>query len=117
MKIRAISVVAVLIVYAWLALWAAPRFERRYPDTLAKVRAYSARVFHKHPARPVDINTASAEELLQLPGVGPSTAREIIRFREKSGPFRRPEDLLAIPRITRHTLERMKPYIVVKETP
>jgi len=69
--------------------------------------------FHKRPARPVDLNTATAAELEQLPGVGPATAAQIIRFREQSGPIRRSEDLLAIPRITRRTLDRLRPYIVV----
>jgi competence ComEA-like helix-hairpin-helix protein len=115
MKIRAIQILVLVALYAVLALWLTPRIERRYPETFATVRAYSARVFHKQPARPVNINTASAEELQQLPGVGPATAREIIRFREQSGPFRGPDDLLAIPRITRHTLERIRPYIVVQQ--
>jgi len=69
--------------------------------------------FRKHPDHLIDLNTASPAELEQLPGVGPATAAQIIRFREQSGPFRRPEDLLAIPRITRRTLDRLRPYITV----
>ena len=46
------------------------------------------------PAHPVDLNSASAAELQQIPGIGPSTAKAIVNFREKSGPFERVEDLL-----------------------
>ena len=65
------------------------------------------------PAKPVDLNSASAEELQQVPGIGPATAKSIINFREKSGPFRRVEDLLAIRGISKQALERMRPYVTV----
>jgi len=45
---------------------------------------------------PLDINRASREEFAKLPGVGPELARRIVAFREKHGPFRRVEDVLAI---------------------
>jgi competence ComEA-like helix-hairpin-helix protein len=68
----------------------------------------------KHPpAKPLDLNSATAEQLQQLPGIGPSTAKEIVQFREKSGPFRRVEDLLAIRRITKTRLEKLRPYVMV----
>ena len=65
------------------------------------------------PARPVDLNEATLEQLKQLPGIGPGTARAIVQFRRKSGPFRRVEDLLAIPGISKARLEKIRPYIVV----
>jgi competence ComEA-like helix-hairpin-helix protein len=69
----------------------------------------------KPPAKPIDLNSASAEQLQQLPGIGPSTAESIIRFREKSGPFQRVDDLLVIHGISRAKLEKMRPYLVVKQ--
>ncbi len=69
----------------------------------------------KHPpAKPLDLNAATAEQLSQVPGIGPSIAKEIVAFREKSGPFRRVEDLLALRRITRRTLEKIRPYVTVE---
>jgi competence protein ComEA len=65
------------------------------------------------PAKPVNLNSASAEELQQVPGIGPATAKSIINFREKSGPFRRVEDLLAIRGISKQALERIRPYVTV----
>lgn len=68
----------------------------------------------KLPAHPIDLNTATIEQLEQLPGIGPVTAKKIIEFREKSGPFRKVEDLLAIPRITKARLEKLLPYVTIK---
>lgn len=67
----------------------------------------------KLPAKPIDLNTATIQQLEQLPGIGPSTAEAIIQFREKSGPFRRVEDLLAVRRISASRFERLRPYITV----
>jgi len=61
----------------------------------------------------IDINTASAEELTQLKGVGPSHAAGIVSFREKNGPFKKPEDLIQVPRIGQKTFEKNKDLIVV----
>jgi competence ComEA-like helix-hairpin-helix protein len=69
----------------------------------------------KPPARPIDINTASIEQLQQLPGVGPVIARSIFDFRRKSGPFKRPEDLLSIRGISENRYKAIAPYIVVSQ--
>jgi comEA protein len=65
------------------------------------------------PANPVNLNSASVEQLQQVPGIGPATAKSIVNFREKSGPFQRVEDLLAIRGISKQALERMRPYVTV----
>ena len=66
---------------------------------------------------PLDLNSATTEQLEKLPGIGPTTAKAIVRFREKSGPFRRVEDLLAIRGITKKKLEKIRPLVTVKEVP
>jgi competence protein ComEA len=65
------------------------------------------------PPAPLDLNTACLEQLTQLPGVGPVTAKAILDFREKSGPFRRVEDLLSIRGITDRRLKELRPYVTV----
>ena len=65
------------------------------------------------PAHPIDLNTATAEQLQQVPGIGPSTARAIVNFRQKSGPFRKIEDLLAIKGVSKARLEKMRPYLKI----
>ena len=44
----------------------------------------------------VNINEASVEELITLDGIGEAYAKRIIEFRDKNGPFQKPEDLLKI---------------------
>ena len=62
---------------------------------------------------PLDLNTATVEQLENLPEIGPTMAKAIVRFREKSGPFRRVEDLLAVRGITRRRLEKIRPLVTV----
>jgi competence ComEA-like helix-hairpin-helix protein len=63
------------------------------------------------PLHSIELNHATVIELERLPETGPKLAASIIRFREKSGPFRRIEDLLAIPGITTRRLEKIRPYV------
>jgi competence ComEA-like helix-hairpin-helix protein len=69
----------------------------------------------KTPAAPIDLNTATAAQLQQLPGVGPAMASAIVQFRKKSGPFERLEDLLAIRGITSRRLARLRPYLTLSK--
>lgn len=48
------------------------------------------------PTACVNLNTATAEQLIQLPGIGAVMSQKIIAHRERHGPFRRPEDLIII---------------------
>jgi competence ComEA-like helix-hairpin-helix protein len=64
----------------------------------------------------ININTASAEELTQLKGIGSSHAAAIIEFREKNGPFKNPQDLVQVPRIGRKTFEKNKDLIIVQKS-
>ena len=50
-------------------------------------------------AHALDINTASAEELQNLKGIGEKRAEAIIAYRESNGPFKTSEDLLKVPGI------------------
>lgn len=77
------------------------------------VAAVTAGQTKKPPAKPLDLNTATVEQLEQLPGIGPVTAEAIVRFRQKSGPFQRVEDLLAIRRISKSRLDKLRPYVTV----
>lgn len=59
----------------------------------------------------VDINTASAVELAQLPGLGPGLAGRILAHRRDHGPFPSHESLLDVAGVGAATLERLRPYL------
>lgn len=61
----------------------------------------------------ININTASVDELISVPGVGKVTAERIISYRNTYGLFYSVNDLLKISGIGEKTLEKMKPYITV----
>ena len=61
----------------------------------------------------VNLNTASAEELVRLPGIGPSLAQAIIKYRAQE-PFAKPEDLRKVKGIGDKLFERVKDQITVE---
>ena len=65
----------------------------------------------------ININTATAQELMQLHGVGPKYAANIIVYREKYGPFKMPEDLIKVSGIGPKTFEKNREIIIVEEPP
>ena len=71
----------------------------------------------KTPDHRIDLNVANEKELEELPGVGPTTAKAIVQFREKSGRFKRVEDLLVIRGISEAKLAKMRPYLTIGPPP
>jgi competence protein ComEA len=63
---------------------------------------------------PILLNTATAEELETLPGIGPQTAQAIVDFREQHGKFYKPDDLLQVPGIGPRKLAALLPHILVR---
>ena len=61
----------------------------------------------------VDINSASVEELDKLPGIGPTTAKNIIAYRDENGPFARIEDIVNVSGIGSATFDDIKDLITV----
>ena len=63
----------------------------------------------------VNINTATAEELTALPGVGEALAERIIAYREEHGRFRAAEELLEVKGIGESKFAEMKDWIILEE--
>ena len=62
----------------------------------------------------ININTAAADELIQLKGIGKVNAQKIIDFRDQQGFFQKPEDIMKIPGVGLKTFEKNKERITVK---
>lgn len=71
----------------------------------------------KPPAHPVNLNTASAAELQEVPGIGPATAQKILDTRKSYGAFKSVDDLLAIKGIGQKRLDKMRKYLTVGKSP
>lgn len=109
-----------------MAEWAHIRLLRKVASTTAQAGSRAtplllcllvsmafAQAKKKPPASPLDLNTATADQLQQLPGIGPAAAQAIVNFRTKSGRFQRVEDLLAIRGISQRKLDELRPYVTV----
>lgn len=65
----------------------------------------------------VNLNTGTAEELQQLPGIGKGLAKRIVDFRTTNGPFKSAEDLMQVRGIGKKTFAKMKERITIGDSP
>ena len=59
----------------------------------------------------INLNTAGAEALMSLPGIGVGLAQKIIEHRTKYGPFQRPQDVIIINGFSERRYRRIEPYV------
>jgi competence ComEA-like helix-hairpin-helix protein len=70
----------------------------------------------KPPPAPINLNTATSEELQQVPGIGPVTADKILQMRKSYGAFKSVDDLRAVRGIGPKRIEKMRKYLTVGKT-
>jgi competence protein ComEA len=67
------------------------------------------------PASKVNVNTATVQQLEELPGVGPALAARIVEYRQKSGGFKSTQELLNVKGIGEKSLQKLQPHVTVGE--
>ena len=67
----------------------------------------------KAPAGIVNINTAPAADLEQLPGIGARTAARIVEYRQKNGPFKKVEELMNVRGVGEKNFLKLKAQITI----
>ncbi len=106
------------------AVWLAPRTAVAGPKVLpvatartpaaAADDAPSARGGKKAVTGKLNLNTATADQLMLLPGVGPSKAERVVAWRGKHGPFKRVADLRKVNGFGYKTLKKLEPHLDIK---
>jgi len=69
----------------------------------------------KAPTGKINLNTASAEQLSALPGVGPKLAARIVEHRQKEGSFKTPQELMNVKGIGEKNFQKLQSYLTVGE--
>ena len=67
------------------------------------------------PEEKLDLNTATAEELQKLPGIGEVLSQAIVDYREEHGPFQSVDELLQVPGIGEKRLDDIRDSVYVSE--
>ena len=82
-------------------------------DTNEPTKARSSKKSsHKAPpSHPIKLNSATAEELQELPGIGPSISQRIVEYRTSHGSFHSIDDLLDVNGIGDKLFQRISPYL------
>lgn len=62
----------------------------------------------------LNLNTATLDQLEDLPGIGRATAERILEYRQKSGGFKKIEELMNVKGIGEKSFLKLKPLIVVQ---
>ena len=81
--------------------------------TISDQAEWEARQAGSESSGTVNLNTADAEKLMQLPGIGASKAEAIIRYREENGPFGQIEDIMKISGIKESAFRQIEDRITV----
>jgi competence protein ComEA len=69
------------------------------------------------PAAKVNVNTATVQQLAELPGVGEKLAVRIVEYRQKSGAFKSIHEMVNVRGIGEKSLTRIESYVTTGDAP
>ena len=81
--------------------------------TCSTVAVYAAPEAKAAIQAPVNLNQASAEELIALKGIGPKMAERIIAYRKEHGPFKTADQLVQVKGIGNAKFQKLKDQVTV----
>lgn len=102
-----LATLVVLAGIVWGALFLiAPIWQPGTPVTYMPALPQTEAAAERAPTQLVDLNTADAETLQTLPGIGPAKAAAIIAYRVEHGPFAALQDVANVPGISEQMTEK-----------
>lgn len=97
----------------WKAASAAPLAQALAPPAAATAAHASKRAHHELTGK-LNLNTATEDQLMLLPTIGPAKAERIVAWRKKNGSFRRIADLRRVKGIGYKSFRKLEPYLDVQ---
>lgn len=105
-----------LIVWA-AGFWIAPVVQFGYRPVVYTTPRTEQEAQQAELAAPINLNTADAETLMRLPGIGEKRAAAIVAYREEHGPFASPDELVEISGISQRMVDQWAGRITLAPEP
>ena len=86
-----------------------------FTDLVQERQAFRPKNAALHPAVKIDISTAKKAELMLLPGIGPTRARDIVLDRDENGAFKNIHDLTRVSGLSQASVRDLEPFAICSD--